>query len=264
MPRPSIPPLLAKGELAAALRAQAAVPRTLRRGAASGDPPRVRLPHEERSGTRGRSSTSTGALPRYSTSERPRPLTHLFEAIGGIWEAATRWPIDSAHRRRGARVQTTAARRAPRRGRARRSRDHQRCRQGQFRARATGLRRPDRASCVGLLVPERARGGVDGAVRGARLPAFARPHVAAHPCRLLRRSWHLLVGAIGFSRLYLGAHYLSDVLAGFTLGVAWVTLVVLLIGWARMHSGREKSREAASRDPDIVLAERSLARKQPK
>ena len=41
----------------------------------------------------------------------------------------------------------------------------------------------------------------------------------------------LLVGAIGFSRLYLGAHYLSDVLAGFTLGLAWVTLVVLQFDW---------------------------------
>ena len=46
----------------------------------------------------------------------------------------------------------------------------------------------------------------------------------------------LLVGAIGFSRLYLGAHYLSDVLAGFTLGLAWATLVVLLIGWGRTHT----------------------------
>lgn len=42
----------------------------------------------------------------------------------------------------------------------------------------------------------------------------------------------LLVGAIGFSRLYLGAHYLSDVLAGFTLGLGWATFVVLLIGRA--------------------------------
>jgi membrane-associated phospholipid phosphatase len=47
----------------------------------------------------------------------------------------------------------------------------------------------------------------------------------------------LLVGAIGFSRLYLGAHYLSDVLAGFSLGLGWATLSVLLIGVARMHSG---------------------------
>jgi len=53
----------------------------------------------------------------------------------------------------------------------------------------------------------------------------------------------LLVGAIGFSRLYLGAHYLSDVLAGFTLGLAWVTLVVLLIGWARMRGDRPSTPE---------------------
>ncbi|MCA1700098.1 MAG: phosphatase PAP2 family protein [Actinobacteria bacterium] len=48
----------------------------------------------------------------------------------------------------------------------------------------------------------------------------------------------LLIGAIGFSRLYLGAHYLSDVLAGFSLGLGWATLCVLLIGVARMHSDR--------------------------
>lgn len=46
----------------------------------------------------------------------------------------------------------------------------------------------------------------------------------------------LLIGAIGFSRLYLGAHYLSDVLAGLSLGLGWATLCVLLIGVARMHS----------------------------
>jgi membrane-associated phospholipid phosphatase len=30
------------------------------------------------------------------------------------------------------------------------------------------------------------------------------------------------VGTIGFSRLYLGAHYLSDVLAGVCLGAGWL------------------------------------------
>jgi undecaprenyl-diphosphatase len=34
----------------------------------------------------------------------------------------------------------------------------------------------------------------------------------------------LLVGCIGFSRLYLGVHYPSDVLGGFTAGVAWLTI----------------------------------------
>lgn len=35
-----------------------------------------------------------------------------------------------------------------------------------------------------------------------------------------------LIAVIGFSRLYLGVHYLSDVLAGFALGAFWVTLCV--------------------------------------
>jgi undecaprenyl-diphosphatase len=54
--------------------------------------------------------------------------------------------------------------------------------------------------------------------------------------RRLRRRWArrlvvggtaLLVLAIGITRLYLGAHYLTDVLAGWTLGV----LCALALGW---------------------------------
>jgi membrane-associated phospholipid phosphatase len=38
-----------------------------------------------------------------------------------------------------------------------------------------------------------------------------------------------LVLAIGFSRLYLGVHFLSDVLAGFAAGVAWLSLLYLAL-----------------------------------
>lgn len=38
----------------------------------------------------------------------------------------------------------------------------------------------------------------------------------------------LLIIAIGFSRLYLGVHYLSDVIAGYLLGGLWLTLGIIL------------------------------------
>jgi membrane-associated phospholipid phosphatase len=39
----------------------------------------------------------------------------------------------------------------------------------------------------------------------------------------------ILLSAIGFSRIYLGAHYFSDVLAGFSAGTAWLMISVLLL-----------------------------------
>ena len=57
--------------------------------------------------------------------------------------------------------------------------------------------------------------------------------------------WFLILGTmltlifVGFSRLYLGGHYLTDLLAGYALGIAWAGLVFTLverISWRRKLS----------------------------
>jgi undecaprenyl-diphosphatase len=47
-----------------------------------------------------------------------------------------------------------------------------------------------------------------------------------------------LVLTIGFTRLYLGVHYLSDVLAGYALALAWLGACVYAIEWARARFSR--------------------------
>ena len=50
----------------------------------------------------------------------------------------------------------------------------------------------------------------------------------------------LLVVLIGFSRLYLGVHYLSDVLAGMAAGSAWLALCWIAVGTLRRHRAMVK------------------------
>jgi undecaprenyl-diphosphatase len=63
------------------------------------------------------------------------------------------------------------------------------------------------------------------AVYGALLVAFA-PRLSARGRRFAVLGYVVLVAAICFTRLALGVHYVTDVVAGFVLGCAWLALAV--------------------------------------
>ena len=55
---------------------------------------------------------------------------------------------------------------------------------------------------------------------------------------LLLGATALLVIAIGFSRLYLGVHFLSDVLAGYAAGAAWLALLYVVLEVRARYASR--------------------------
>jgi undecaprenyl-diphosphatase len=73
------------------------------------------------------------------------------------------------------------------------------------------------------------------------------------PTRWLKRViWTvamLVVLVVGLSRLYLGVHYPSDVLAGFVVGGAWAVVCAL---------GMEAVRYFRTRRPEVVVEEKNL------
>jgi undecaprenyl-diphosphatase len=62
----------------------------------------------------------------------------------------------------------------------------------------------------------------------------------------------LVTIAIGFSRVALGVHFVSDVLAGYVLGAAWVIAMTAAFNALRMERGKAKARPQEGLEPDAA------------
>ena len=59
----------------------------------------------------------------------------------------------------------------------------------------------------------------------------------------------LLIFLIGFSRIYLRLHYFSDVMAGFAMGIIWLSLSIWVVGRIERYSRRKMDRLVNEQPP---------------
>ncbi|GAB3463585.1 phosphatase PAP2 family protein [Actinophytocola sediminis] len=88
---------------------------------------------------------------------------------------------------------------------------------------------------------------VSMAVLGA-LIVLATRHLPTPPARAVAVvAGVLLIGAVGLSRVYLGVHWPTDVLAGWLLGATWLGLVLVLVRRGRGRAARGSTASPRSR-----------------
>ncbi|MCX6746384.1 MAG: LssY C-terminal domain-containing protein [Candidatus Parcubacteria bacterium] len=64
----------------------------------------------------------------------------------------------------------------------------------------------------------------------------------------------LIIIVIGFSRLYLGLHYLSDILGGYLLALLWLIIGINLIEWPSFKKEKTPGREATNKLKLITIS----------
>jgi len=89
-------------------------------------------------------------------------------------------------------------------------------------------------------------------VYGALLLVFL-PVVPRRLRTLLIGGAVMLVGAIGFSRLALGVHYISDVLGGYVLGLAWLAASVAAFSTWRVDRGHRPVAPMEGLEPEAAV-----------
>lgn len=65
-------------------------------------------------------------------------------------------------------------------------------------------------------------------------------------------SWLVLVALVAFSRLGLGVHYISDVLGGFVLGLAWLAVSTAAFSIWRVERGRPAVEPTEGVEPEVA------------